>query len=86
MLFSGMVATAVGIAVVLGHNVWSGGWLPVVVTAVGWAALLKGSRSSSSPRGESPMSTRPSASRFLPVSMAVVLALGLWMTAMAFAV
>ena len=42
MLFSGMVATAAGLAVVLGHQVWSGGALPVVVTLMGWAALLKG--------------------------------------------
>ena len=42
MLLSGMVATGVGLAVVLGHQVWSGGVLPVVVTLVGWAALLKG--------------------------------------------
>ena len=26
---------------VLGHNVWSGGALPVVVTLIGWATLLK---------------------------------------------
>lgn len=31
-----------GLAVVIGHNVWSGGALPVVVTIVGWLALLKG--------------------------------------------
>jgi uncharacterized membrane protein HdeD (DUF308 family) len=42
MLFSGMVATAAGLAIVLGHNVWSGGALAVVVTLFGWAALLKG--------------------------------------------
>ena len=42
MLFSGMVATAAGLAVVLAHNVWSGGALPVVVTLAGWAALLMG--------------------------------------------
>ena len=42
MLFSGMVATAAGLAVVLGHTVWSGGALPVAVTLVGWAALMKG--------------------------------------------
>jgi hypothetical protein len=34
MLFSGMVETAAGLAV-LGHNVWTGGALPVVVTLVG---------------------------------------------------
>ena len=27
---------------VLGHNVWSGGALPVVVTLVGWLILAKG--------------------------------------------
>jgi uncharacterized membrane protein HdeD (DUF308 family) len=42
MLFSGMVATAAGLAIVLGHNVWTGGALAVVVTLFGWAALLKG--------------------------------------------
>ncbi|HEV8020327.1 MAG TPA: hypothetical protein VGP41_03625 [Candidatus Lustribacter sp.] len=31
-----------GLAVIVGHNVWSGGALPVVVTLVGWLALLKG--------------------------------------------
>jgi uncharacterized membrane protein HdeD (DUF308 family) len=42
MLFSGMVAMAAGLAIVLGHNVWTGGALAVVVTLFGWAALLKG--------------------------------------------
>jgi len=42
VLFSGMVATAAGLAIVLGHNVWTGGALAVVVTLFGWAALLKG--------------------------------------------
>jgi len=42
MLFSGMAATAGGLAIVLGDNVWSGGALPVLVTLTGWAALLKG--------------------------------------------
>ena len=42
MLFSGMVATAAGLAVVIAHNVWSGGALAVAVTIAGWAALLKG--------------------------------------------
>ena len=42
MLFSGMVATAACLAIVLGHNVWSGGALAVVVTLFGWVALLNG--------------------------------------------
>ena len=31
-----------GLAILLGHNVWSGGMLPMVVTLVGWLALSKG--------------------------------------------
>ena len=42
MLFSGMVATSAGLAMVIGHNVWTGSALAVVVTLFGWAALLKG--------------------------------------------
>lgn len=33
---------AAGLAVVLGHNIWRGGALPVVVTLVGWSMLGKG--------------------------------------------
>lgn len=31
-----------GLAAVIGHNYWSGGALPVVVTLVGWMTLGKG--------------------------------------------
>jgi hypothetical protein len=31
-----------GLAMVLGHNVWSGGALPVLVTLIGWITLIKG--------------------------------------------
>src|SRR5215472_2166107 len=30
-----------GLAMVLGHTVWSGGLLPVVVTTIGWVALIR---------------------------------------------
>jgi hypothetical protein len=33
---------AAGLAIILGHNVWSGGALPVVVTLVGWLIFAKG--------------------------------------------
>lgn len=38
----GLVGVAAGLAVVLAHNVWTGGALPVVVTLVGWWSLIKG--------------------------------------------
>lgn len=37
-----MISLAAGIAMVLAHNIWSGGVLPVVVTLVGWLMLGKG--------------------------------------------
>ena len=37
-----IISIASGLALILGHNVWSGGALPVVVTLVGWLILAKG--------------------------------------------
>jgi hypothetical protein len=37
-----VISLALGLAMVLGHNVWSGGALPVVVTLAGWLILAKG--------------------------------------------
>ena len=37
-----IISLAIGLAMILGHNVWSGGALPVVVTLVGWLILAKG--------------------------------------------
>jgi len=42
MFTMGLVAVATGLAIILGHNVWSGGALPIVVTLVGWVTLAKG--------------------------------------------
>jgi len=42
MLAYAIICLAIGVAMILGHNVWSGGALPVVVTLVGWLTLAKG--------------------------------------------
>jgi len=42
LLIVGMIALAAGLAMVLAHNVWSGGALPIIVTAVGWIFLIRG--------------------------------------------
>ena len=41
LLFFGMVGLAAGLAMVLSHNLWSGGAPTVVVTAFGWLMLVK---------------------------------------------
>jgi hypothetical protein len=40
-LMVGVIALAVGLAMVLGHNVWSGGVLAVIITLIGWITLIK---------------------------------------------
>jgi len=42
MLALGIMTVAAGLAIVLAHNLWRGGAPTVVVTLVGWAALIKG--------------------------------------------
>jgi putative exporter of polyketide antibiotics len=42
LLILGVFTLVAGLAMVLGHNVWRGGGGTVVVTLVGWLALLKG--------------------------------------------
>jgi vacuolar-type H+-ATPase subunit I/STV1 len=42
ILILGFISLAVGLAMVLAHNIWSEGALAVVVTLVGWLALIKG--------------------------------------------
>jgi len=84
MLLSGMVATAAGLAVVLGHNVWSGGALPVVVTLMGWAALLKGVALLLVPSERMADAYKGIGfERFFHVWMVALLALGLWTMAAA---
>jgi hypothetical protein len=42
LLFVEVIALIAGLAMVLGHNVWSGGVLPVIVTLVGWLVTIRG--------------------------------------------
>src|SRR6266700_1557375 len=42
LLILGMIALIGGLAMVLCHNVWSGGALPIIVTLFGWSILIRG--------------------------------------------
>lgn len=42
MLIFAMIAIAAGLAIILGHNIWSGGILPILVTLIGWIMLIRG--------------------------------------------
>ena len=41
MFVLGAITLAAGLAMVLAHNIWSGGALTVIVTLVGWITLIK---------------------------------------------
>ena len=41
LLVVAMVGLCAGLAMVLCHNIWSGGLLPVLVTLIGWSLLLR---------------------------------------------
>jgi hypothetical protein len=86
MLFSGMVATLAGLAIVLAHNVWGSGALAVAVTLAGWAALLKGlSLLLVPPAAMAAAYKAAGLERYFYVWMGAVLVLGLWMALDAFA-
>jgi hypothetical protein len=42
LLVYAVISLAAGLAMILGHNVWSGGTLPMIVTLVGWLIFAKG--------------------------------------------
>ena len=42
LLIAGVLALIAGLTLVLCHNVWSGGAVPVIVTLVGWISLIRG--------------------------------------------
>jgi hypothetical protein len=41
LLVLGMIMLVAGLAIVLSHNIWSGGILPVVITLFGWVMLIR---------------------------------------------
>jgi len=86
MMFAGVVAVAAGLALVIAHNVWSGGALAVAVTLAGWAALLKGlALLALPPNAVADAYKAAGFERGFAIWMGAVLVLGLWMTWAAFA-
>jgi hypothetical protein len=42
LLIVGLIALGIGLAIVVGHNEWSGGPMPILITLFGWSQLLRG--------------------------------------------
>lgn len=62
----GIVGIAAGLAMVIGHNVWSGGALPIVATLVGWLLLIRSIVWMVLPQELSAVRNRQPAARRLP--------------------
>jgi len=85
LLVTGICTLAGGVATVLGHNVWHGGALPVVVTVVGWLTLIKGfALLVTTPESLGRSYRWLHDPRWFRIYMGVVLAFSLWLTVAAF--
>jgi hypothetical protein len=42
LLIAGLIALGIGLALVIGHNVWTQGLFPLLITLFGWSQLLRG--------------------------------------------
>jgi hypothetical protein len=42
MVIFAIIALGGGLAIVLAHNIWSGGVLPILVTLIGWVTVIRG--------------------------------------------
>jgi hypothetical protein len=81
MYVVGVFALLGGLAVVLSHNVWSGGALPVLVTIVGWVTLLKGMLSLFVPADSmAALYTSAHYDQYTPVYAGIVLLIGAYLT------
>ncbi|MGO8909375.1 MAG: hypothetical protein ACLQDM_08645 [Bradyrhizobium sp.] len=81
MLSYAIISLAMGVAMVVGHNVWSGGALSVVVTLVGWLILAKGLLLLVlSPEGVTSMMQQMRYGEHYRVFLAPALVLGLYLT------
>lgn len=38
----GVLRVSMGLALMIGHDVWSGGLLPILITLIGWTTFLRG--------------------------------------------
>lgn len=85
VLLAGVIAIGVGLGLVIGHNVWSGGALPIVVTIVGWVSLIKGVVLLALPQGQmAKLYELLRYERFYLAYAGVTLVLGLYLTFAAF--
>ncbi|CAJ0882538.1 hypothetical protein AMST5_03346 [freshwater sediment metagenome] len=84
MMLTGAITLTIGLALVIGHNVWSGA-LPVAVTVLGWLTLMKGLTFLALPPAKAARFYEAlEYERFFFVYMSVTFVLGLYLIVSAF--
>ncbi len=84
VLTLGVFALFAGLALVLLHNIWSGGALPIIITLLGWLTLIKGAMLLLLPPARlSALYAAVSADAFL-ISGVLTFLLGVYLTAAGF--
>lgn len=83
VLLFGMVAMSAGIAQILYHNVW-GNLNEVIISLMGWGLLLKGAAFAIVPKLVDRGADWQASSKLIPLSGAVVLVLGAYLSWIAY--
>jgi hypothetical protein len=85
MLLTGAITLTLGLGMFIGHNVWSGGVLPVTVTILGWLMLIKGFTFLAVPMARAEkLYEALQYEKFFFVYMSVTLVIGIYLTGSAF--
>ena len=85
LLFVEVIGLAGGLAMVIGHNIWSGGVLPVVITLLGWLMTIRGAALLAlSPAATMKVFEALHYERMFYLYMGVTLLLGLYLTIAAY--
>jgi len=85
LIILGLLGTAAGLGIVLGHQVWSGGALPVLVTVLGWVFLIRGAvLLYLSPEATAHLVDRFRFEDLFYVYLGLTMALGLYLTVLGF--
>ena len=83
MFFGGIISFVVGLAMILAYNVWTKDW-QVVITILGWLALLKGLSVLFLPEQMKGWVKKMENASFLPYLLVVTVLIGLVVTYLGF--
>jgi len=77
--FGGIFSLVIGLLMVLSHNVWEGQPWQIIVSVVGWAALVKGYFLMFSPDSLKSLSKKFHTEKNLNIASVVIVALGIYL-------